>query len=109
MLPRVGAPVFVRAAGVVRIGALTGAVARARTVRAGGGRSASDQPRPTTPGHYEGDLITGKAKRSAIATLVERASGYTLLVHLPGRHTAEVTTIGLIAAFSALPPAYAGR
>lgn len=48
-------------------------------------------------------MITGKSNRSAIATLVERASGYTLLVHLPGRHTAEVTTSALIAAFAALP------
>jgi IS30 family transposase len=57
----------------------------------------------TTAGHWEGDLITGKANRSAIATLVERASGYTMLVHLPGRHTAEVTTKAVIAAFTALP------
>lgn len=58
----------------------------------------------TTAGHWEGDLITGHANRSAIATLVERASGYTVLVHLPGRHTAEVTTRALIAAFADLPP-----
>lgn len=58
----------------------------------------------TDTGHWEGDLITGTANRSAIATLVERASGYTVLVHLPGRHTAEVTTAALIATFTALPP-----
>jgi len=58
----------------------------------------------TVPGHWEGDLITGRSNRSAIATLIERASGYTILVHLPGRHTAEVTTRALIAAFTALPP-----
>lgn len=74
----------------------------------GGRRPLSERPAEaedrTIPGHWEGDLITGMANRSAIATLVERASGYTLLVHLPGRHTAEVTTAGLIAAFTALPP-----
>jgi IS30 family transposase len=55
------------------------------------------------PGHWEGDLITGASNRSAIATLIERASGYTVLVHVPGRHSADVLTPGLVAAFTALP------
>ena len=56
------------------------------------------------PGHWEGDLITGAANRPAIGTLVDRASRYTILLHLPGRHTAEAVRDALIAEFSRLPP-----
>jgi IS30 family transposase len=58
----------------------------------------------TQPGHWEGDLITGASNRSAIGTLVDRASRYTILLHLPGRHTAEAVRDALIAAFWHLPP-----
>ena len=55
------------------------------------------------PGHWEGDLILGEGNRSAIATLVERSTRYTMLVHLPGAHDAESVRDGLIATIKTLP------
>jgi len=42
------------------------------------------------PGHWEGDLIKGKAGRSAIGTLVERTSRYVMLVRLDGLSSGDI-------------------
>ncbi|MFD4428665.1 IS30 family transposase [Nocardia sp. NPDC058497] len=55
------------------------------------------------PGHWEGDLIMGAGNSSAIGTLVERSTRYTMLVHLPGGHDAETVRDALIATISTLP------
>ncbi len=57
------------------------------------------------PGHWEGDLIVGTMSRSAIGTLVERASRFVALVHLPHDHTAETVRDGLVKTVSGLPTA----
>lgn len=56
------------------------------------------------PGHWEGDLIIGSTStKSAIGTLVERTSGYLMLLHLPGDHTARTVAGAMIAAMNTLP------
>jgi IS30 family transposase len=55
------------------------------------------------PGHWEGDLIIGKANRSAIGTLVERQTRYVLLVALPQGRTAEAVRAALVERILTLP------
>jgi transposase, IS30 family len=55
------------------------------------------------PGHWEGDLILGKNGRSAIGTLVERTTRFTVLLHLPGDHTAVTVRDAMITAMSRIP------
>ena len=55
------------------------------------------------PGHWEGDLIVGAHHGSAIGTLVERTSRFTLLLHLPGDHTAETVRDAIVRVIGELP------
>ncbi|MCV7384997.1 IS30 family transposase [Mycolicibacter longobardus] len=55
------------------------------------------------PGHWEGDLIIGADSASAIGTLVERTTGFTLLLHLPGDRTAATLAEAMTAKMPELP------
>ena len=44
----------------------------------------------TMPGHWEGDLILGKQKRTALGTLVERTTRYAILVPLNAKDATSV-------------------
>ena len=54
------------------------------------------------PGHWEGDLIIG-ANSTAIGTLVERSTRFTILLHLAGDHSAETVASAMIAQMGKLP------
>jgi IS30 family transposase len=63
----------------------------------------------TILGAWEGDLIIGRANKSAIGTLVERGTGTVMLMHVPdAKHRAEHVRDGLIRLFGALPEALRG-
>ena len=56
------------------------------------------------PGHWEGDLILGKDGKSSIGTIVERTTGFLMLIHIqPGLNRVEAVRDGLIAKMGALP------
>jgi len=57
----------------------------------------------SVPGHWEGDLIVGPQSQSAIGTLVERTTGFTMLLHLPEDHGADTVAAAMIEATSRLP------
>lgn len=55
------------------------------------------------PGHWEGDLIVGAAGGSAIGTLVERSTRFTVLLHLADRHDAHSVAEAMIQEMGKLP------
>ncbi|WP_414858311.1 IS30 family transposase [Nocardioides sp. Soil774] len=56
------------------------------------------------PGHWEGDLIMGStASNSAIGTLVERATRFVMLLHLPEGHGADAVAAAMVDTMSRLP------
>jgi IS30 family transposase len=56
------------------------------------------------PGHWEGDLIMGSAaSNSAVGTLVERTTGFVMLLHLPDGHGALAVQEALLAKIATLP------
>ncbi len=55
------------------------------------------------PGHWEGDLVMGTAAGTAVGTLVERSTRFTILLHLPGRHDADSVAEAMIREMSQLP------
>jgi IS30 family transposase len=55
------------------------------------------------PGHWEGDLILGAGCTSAIGTLVERSTRFTILLHLPNDHSADSVATAMIEAMNELP------
>ena len=55
------------------------------------------------PGHWEGDLITGSRNKSAIGTLVERTTRFTILLHLPDGHDAGQVQQAIVRKMRNLP------
>jgi IS30 family transposase len=55
------------------------------------------------PGHWEGDLIVGKANRSYIGTLVERQTRYVLLSYLGNDASTETVTAQIAEQIVRLP------
>jgi transposase, IS30 family len=55
------------------------------------------------PGHWEGDLVIGKAGKTAMGTLVERKSRYLVPVALPGGRDSGAVRAGIIRSVRDMP------
>jgi transposase, IS30 family len=55
------------------------------------------------PGHWEGDLIIGQDQASQIGTLVERTTGFVVLLHLPDDRTATTVAEAMTAKIPEIP------
>ena len=109
---------FVQARGELRE-EVKAALRSGRTRRKVRGRASADGPklrgminiseRPAeaadraVPGHWEGDLIIGAKGLSAVGTLVERSTGFVVLLHLRGDRTAATLAEAITAKIPEIP------
>jgi IS30 family transposase len=80
---------------------------RSKGARIVGMTSISQRPEEAegrkVPGHWEGDLVIGKAGRTAMGTLVERKSRYLVPVALPGGRDSAAVCEGVIESVRDMP------